>query len=117
MFAVAQDEKRGIAVKERHGTIDACYGHGLGKNQHRTGVMYSDAPRAVLNPNKKEVRQNGRRIKGEDEEMFTLTTSDLHGVLMASKIRRLTPLETFRLQGVPDELLSGGCGLFGNAAI
>lgn len=42
-------------------------------------------------------------MKEEDEEMFTLTATDIHGILMNSRIRRLTPLETFRLQGVPDE--------------
>ena len=56
----------------------------------------------MLNPGKEKTRQNGRRIKEEDEEMFTLTASDIHGILLDSRIRRLTPLETFRLQGVPD---------------
>lgn len=62
----------------------------------------SRLPRALLNPGKEKTRQNGRRIKEENEEMFTLTASDIHGILLDSRIRRLTPLETFRLQGVPD---------------
>ena len=37
------------------------------------------------------------------KEMFTLTATDIHGILHKSRIRRLTPLEAFRLQGVPDE--------------
>ena len=35
--------------------------------------------------------------------MFTLMASSVHGILLDSRIRRLTPLEAFRLQGVPDE--------------
>ena len=57
----------------------------------------------MLTPTKLNKRQNGRRIKEEDEEMFTLTATDIHGILHKSRIRRLTPLEAFRLQGVPDE--------------
>ena len=92
-----------MLVKDYSSTIDANYGRGLGCNQQRTGILYSKLPRAVLNPSKEKVRQNGRRYKEEDEEMFTLTASDIHGILMESRIRRLTPLECFRLQGVPDE--------------
>ena len=103
LYFVAKDKKKGVVPKDICGTIDACYGHGLGPNQHRTGIMYSKLPMAVLNPNKDKTWQNGRRIKKENEAMFTLTASDIHGVLMDSRIRRLTPLETFRLQGVPDE--------------
>ncbi len=39
-------------------------------------------PHAVLNPEREKVRQNGRRIKAENEPMFTLTSQDRHGVLM-----------------------------------
>jgi len=38
---------------------------------------------AVLTPDRVEKRQNGRRAKEEDEEMFTLTAQDLHGVMVA----------------------------------
>ena len=69
-------------------------------------VLYELAsilPRAMLTSTKLNKRQNGRRIKEEDEEMFTLTATDIHGILHKPRIRRLTPLEAFRLQGVPDE--------------
>lgn len=36
----------------------------------------------ILNPDKLEVKQNGRRLKSDGEEMFTLTAQDRHGVLM-----------------------------------
>lgn len=58
---------------------------------------------ACLTPDRLNKRQNGRRIKNEEEEMFALTAQDRHGIVQGSRIRRLTPRETFRLQGVPDE--------------
>jgi DNA (cytosine-5)-methyltransferase 1 len=63
----------------------------------------------VLTPDRAEKRQNGRRFKEPGEPMFTLTAQDRHGVMVSRKlyndirIRRLTPLECFRLQGFPDE--------------
>ena len=35
--------------------------------------------------------------------MFTLTVTDKHGVIYCGLIRRLMPLECFRLQGFTDE--------------
>lgn len=51
----------------------------------------------VLTPDRAKKRQNGRRFKDDGEEMFTITTQDRHGVFNGSRIRRLTPLECFRL--------------------
>lgn len=97
---------------------------------------HPDCARAILNPFKKETRQNGRRIKEEGEPSFTLTTQDRHGILLCCydevipmkeqekqrlmnkdvqkkkqvgqylccRIRRLTPRETWRLQGFHDTL-------------
>lgn len=57
---------------------------------------------AVLTPDRLETRQNGRRFKAEGEPMFTLTGQHIHGVADGTRIRRLTPLECWRLQGFPD---------------
>ena len=60
----------------------------------------------VLTPERKEKRQNGRRIKEPGEPSFTLTAQDRHGVALLDgniRIRRLTPRECWRLQGFPDE--------------
>ncbi len=70
--------------------------------------------KAVLTPDRKEKRQNGRRMKEDGEPMFTLNAQDQHGVMVreATKkgyadrktaIRRLTPIECMRLQGFPDD--------------
>ena len=53
---------------------------------------------AVLTPNRPKKRQNGRRFKEAGEPMFTLTGQDKHGIQQGQRIRRLTPLECFRLQ-------------------
>ncbi|WP_027633449.1 DNA cytosine methyltransferase [Clostridium hydrogeniformans] len=106
----------------------------------------------VLTPDRVNKRQNGRRFRGNDEPMYTLTSQDKHGVLIKEatkkgyaeakngdsislaylgsatrrgrvgkniaktltctcnqatitrkRIRKLMPIECFRLQGFPDE--------------
>jgi len=63
--------------------------------------------RPVLTPDRLNKRQNGRRFKADGDESLTLTSQDRHGIAegVSSKyrIRKLTPLETFRLQAFPDE--------------
>lgn len=74
---------------------------GVGKGSHkgeRSGVLLEE-PRAIINPFKKDVYQNGRRIKEPGEPMFTITVTDRHGIVHRGRIRRLVPKECFRLQG------------------
>lgn len=63
--------------------------------------------RPVLTPDREEKRQNGRRFKDNEEEAFTLTVQDKHGVAIGKypryRIRKLTPLECWRLQGFSDQ--------------
>ena len=63
--------------------------------------------RPVLTPDRMEKRQNGRRFKDNGEESFTLTSQDRHGIAIGIppkyRIRKLTPLECWRLQGFPGE--------------
>lgn len=57
----------------------------------------------VLTPDRIKKRQNGRRFKTNGEPAFTLTGQDRHGILTNDlRIRKLTPLECWRLQGFPD---------------
>ncbi len=81
-------------------------GIGSHKGEHTAiGMMLpiSDAPRPIINPGRETVRQQGRRIKEPDEPMYTLTAMDIHGVVYNGYIRKLMPLECFRLQGFTDE--------------
>lgn len=89
--------------------IDANYAKGtapgdVGKGR-RTHVMEEIRP--VLTPDRVEKRQNGRRFKDDGEPAFTLNTQDKHGIAIGNypqyRIRKLTPLECFRLQSFPDE--------------
>ena len=88
-------------------TIDAT------SYKHKPQVLV----RAVLTPDRINKRQNGRRFKTDGEPAFTLTAQDRHGVLLDEQntaddsgfwyhgkaIRKLTPLECWRLQGFSDE--------------
>ena len=85
-------------------------------NQYTTAVAIP-----VLTPDRTEKRQNGRRMKENGEDMFTLTGQDRHGVMVKLPngvyayavwyekyrcyiaIRKLTPKECFRLQGWQDK--------------
>ena len=56
----------------------------------------------VLTPDRAKKRQNGRRMKENDEPMFTLTAQDKHEVYDGYSVRKLTPVECERLQGFED---------------
>jgi len=92
----------GIAV------IQSALGGGIGA---KTGLYAVP----VLSPDRVNKRQNGRRFKTSGEPSHTLTAQDRHGVLvgtvMGSRIRRLTPIESERLQGFPDNWTQ--CGVDG----
>ncbi|HEY8445375.1 MAG TPA: DNA (cytosine-5-)-methyltransferase, partial [Bacilli bacterium] len=74
-------------------------------NQYMTGIIEEIRP--VLTPDRETKRQNGRRFKEDGEESFTLTAQDRHGVIIGVspyyRIRKLTPLECWRLMGFDDE--------------
>ena len=72
------------------------------KGEH-SAVFVDDAPRAIINPFKEHTRQNGRRIKNPNEPMFTITVTDRHGIVHRGRIRRLIPVECWKLQGFTKE--------------
>lgn len=49
------------------------------------------------------MNSENRRARVGKQIVNTLTTSCSHGVLLSGRVRRLTPLECWRLQGWPDE--------------
>ena len=117
LYFVKKDPQKGLVVKDRCGTIDANYYKGLGARQQRTGVLETSLPQAVIQPDKEKVWQNGRRMKEPNEAMFTMMASGVHGILLDSRIRRLTPLEACRLQGVPDEYLERAAAVCSDAQL
>lgn len=83
--------------------IKARYNAGItNRGCDNSGVLVG--ARAVLTPDRIVKRQNGRRFKQVGEPSFTLTCQDKHGVLLGGRIRKLIPLECFRLQGFTDEM-------------
>ena len=96
LYAVGFNRLDGITKQiDTAYTLLASDAKGLQTNQTQTAVLH---PRAVNAIHKERVRQNGHRIKEENEPMFCLTTVDRHGVEIAGRIRRLTPREAFRLR-------------------
>jgi hypothetical protein len=83
-------------------TVSACT-HGYA-NPH----IVDPTVRAVLTPGRKKKKQNGRRVKSDGEDAFTVTANEQNGVMLEEmRIRRLTPKECERLQGFPDDFTSG----------
>lgn len=71
-------------ITETARCVTANYGKS-GMSHHDgelSGVLEFETACAVITPNRKSVRQNGRRIKNPEEPMFTLTAQDQHGVLL-----------------------------------
>ena len=85
--------------------ITARQDSGIGnrRGEHSGVLELTDGPRAFLTPDREKIRQRGRRMKEPDEPMFTLTAQDRHGIYYHGRIRKLTPLECWRLQGFTDE--------------
>lgn len=84
--------------------ITARQDSGISKHKgEHSGVFIEEEPRAVLTPEKETVRQQGRRMKDPNEPMFTITAQDRHGILRYGKVRKLMPIECWRLQGFTDE--------------
>ena len=62
---------------------------------------------AVYDLSRDNYRGNGRRMKSNNEDSFTLTIADKHGTRLDGKYRFFTPLECERLQGFPDGWTEG----------
>lgn len=62
---------------------------------------------ATLTPDRINKRQMGRRFKENDEPSFTVNTQDKHGVAIGEypdyRIRKLVPMECWRLMGFTDD--------------
>lgn len=107
----------GIQTYDKAFCLQARYHKGIcNRRKETSGICVP-----VLTPDRAEKRQNGRRMKGNGEPMFTLTGQDRHRVMISTPdgmafyaiwyekyqcyiaIRKLTPRECFRLQGWEDE--------------
>lgn len=98
------DMNAGAKLTETARCITARQDSGISKHKGEHSAVFIEAvPRAVVTPDKKTIRQQGRWIKEPNEPMFTLTVQDRHGILRYGRVRKLTPRECWRLQGFTDE--------------
>ena len=108
------DMNEGTKITELCRCITARQNSGISnrKSEHSGVLMMSENPIPIINPFKESTRQNGRRWKNSDDPAFTLTVTDRHGIIYMGGIRRLMPIECWRLQGFTDEqfnkLISAG---------
>ncbi len=104
--AVFVDLNENPKITEKARCLHTRYDLGVTNGKHkgeRSGVLTEEGPRAIINPFKDKTYQNGRRIKEPNEPMFTVTVMDRHGIIHKGRIRRLMPLECWRLQAFTDE--------------
>ena len=98
------DMNENAKLTEEARCITARQDSGITKRSgEHSGVFEESEPRAILTPEKTGVRQQGRRYKEPNEPMFTLTACDRHGIIRYGKVRKLMPIECWRLQGFTDE--------------
>jgi DNA (cytosine-5)-methyltransferase 1 len=114
MFGI--DYNKGGKEREISNTITTRYSASQAGNRPGNGAAVCIP---VLTPDRVEKKQNGRRMKDNGDEAFTLTSQDIHGVAIKGDIsvpviwydkykcyiaiRKLTPRECFRLQGWTDD--------------
>lgn len=99
------DMNEGTKITELCRCITARQNSGISnrKSEHSGVLMMSENPIPIINPFKESTRQNGRRWKNSDDPAFTLTVTDRHGIIYMGGIRRLMPIECWRLQGFAAE--------------
>lgn len=113
MFTLTSQDRHGVLVSQRTGikevevscTLDANYYKGLGSNQGRTGVVTRHTKDGfhLARLDKKRSSIQGTHVTYPQGKSHCLGTSHVPMTIEGVRIRRLTPLECFRLQGFPDE--------------
>lgn len=95
-------------VHDKHGITRTVKANGGSGNIPK--VVENEEVYPCLTPDRINKRQNGRRFKNNEDPMFTVTAADRHGIAIKNptitqelRIRKLTPLECWRLQGFSDE--------------
>jgi DNA (cytosine-5)-methyltransferase 1 len=77
MIELTKNQSQGARIYHTDRISQTICGGGGGMGA-KTGLY------AVLTPDRKDKRQNGRRFKNEGEEMFNLTGQDKHGIMIQS---------------------------------
>ena len=98
------DMNPGPAITDLARFITARQDGGIGHHKgEKSAALFIDRAVPVMTPTKGKIRAQGRRFKNPDDPMFTITVTDRNGVVYNGLIRKLMPLECWRLQGFTDE--------------
>ena len=97
------DMNEGGKLTDTARCITARQDSGISNRKGEHSGVFVEETRAILTPDRENVRQQGRRFKENEEAMYTITAQDIHGVMHLGKVRKLMPIECWRLQGFTDE--------------
>jgi len=92
------DRKTGRESRIKKGEANTLSAGDGGRSQ--SSATYVAQP--IATPGRKKKSQNGRLMKEDGENAFTVCAQEPQGIYDGKKIRKLTPLECERLQGFPD---------------
>jgi len=115
LYEVKSNTKKGFDIAKEGDSINLSNPNsetrrgrvGVGVAQTLDTQCNQAVVKPVLTPNRLEKRQNGRRIKDDGEDAFTINCQDQHGVQINETIRRLTEIECERLQGFDNSWRDG----------
>lgn len=100
-------EHSGVLIEESLHFVDLNENPKIEGEMHkgeRSGVMIDeDGTYPCLTPDRDKIRQQGRRIRENGAPAFCITATDRNGVIHKGRVRRLLPIETWRLMGFTDE--------------
>ncbi len=97
------DQNPNPQITDNARCITARQDSGVSNHRGEHSAVLVEEPQPIINPFKETTRQNGRRVKNPGEPMFTITVTDRHGIVHCGRIRRLMPIECWRLQGYSRE--------------
>lgn len=97
------DQNPNPQITDNARCITARQDSGVSNHRGEHFAVLVEEPQPIINPFKETTRQNGRRVKNPGEPMFTITVTDRHGIVHCGRIRRLMPIECWRLQGFSRE--------------
>lgn len=97
------DQNPNPQITDNARCITARQDSGVSNHRGEHSAVLVEEPQPIINPFKEKAWQNGRRVKNSGEPMFTITVTDRHGIVHCGRIRRLMPIECWRLQGYSRE--------------
>ena len=111
IILVMEEEVRKRKINKISSRIYEVYGERIEipiKREYYIKFCNNNKTFVAMTPRRIKLRgENARRFKPLKDKVYTLTTQDIHGILINNTLRTLTPIEWERLQGIPDNWTSG----------